>query len=53
MAQQAPSQETGLTDDGSGEVMAMVVLKYPSLWKAGLALLIIGFMAQAFGSFYS
>ena len=52
-AQQAPSKETGMIDDASGEVMASVFLKHPFLWKAGLALLIIGFIVQALGSFYS
>ncbi len=52
-AQQAPSKETGMRDDASGEIYALVFLRHPFLWKAGLALLIIGFIAQAVGSFYS
>ncbi len=52
VAQQAPFSETGVVD-ASGEVRAFVILRYPWLWKAGLVLLVLGFVFQTVGFFYS
>ena len=52
VAQQAIFGEIGVIDT-SGKTRPFVVLRFPKLWGLGLMLLIVSFVAQTIGFFYS